>query len=339
LTVSRTNFLYAFDDNSGLVAASKRRNSNVHMRLRTLLAIIGVALPQSGRAVTLDSSEPPGKNYDKAEFRLWYPNQGSDLHAIVVLLPGSNEDGRIAIANSTWQAFAMRHDLALLGCHFTDKLHKQMFIESYVNVSQGSGNALLTAIAKLSKSSSHPELSAAPLLLWGISAGGEFNYEFVAWKPRRVVGFVVNKGGIYYTALLPEAAREVPGIFFTGDKDLESRTQTIVGLFALNRRAGALWGLIHEPNVGHEIGQSLNMALLFFEDVLTLRVRNSQAAGNPLPLASIAESSGLIGDLNSKTFRPDSEGPSLNQPTSWFPTVRVARAWENVVNGRAVGDP
>ncbi len=47
-----------------------------------------------------------------------------------------------------------------------------------------------------------PEIAQAPLLLWGMSAGGEFNYEFVAWKPERVAAFVVNKGGIYYSALL-----------------------------------------------------------------------------------------------------------------------------------------
>jgi pimeloyl-ACP methyl ester carboxylesterase len=33
-----------------------------------------------------------------------------------------------------------------------------------------------------------------------MSAGGQFNYEFAAWKPDRVAAFVVNKGGIYYTA-------------------------------------------------------------------------------------------------------------------------------------------
>jgi len=33
----------------------------------------------------------------------------------------------------------------------------------------------------------------------------------------------------------------VPGILFVGGKDLEFRTNTIVGLFAVNRRGAALW--------------------------------------------------------------------------------------------------
>ena len=61
-----------------------------------------------------------------------------------------------------------------------------------------------------------PKLADAPLLLWGMSAGGEFNYEFAAWKPERVVAFVVNKGNVYYTGLASDAARRVPGLLFTG---------------------------------------------------------------------------------------------------------------------------
>ena len=140
--------------------------------------------------------------------------------------------------------------------------HEQGFIEHYVNVSQGSGQALLDALAALGARAQHPELATAPLLLWGMSAGGEFNYEFVAWKPERVAAFVVNKGGIYYTALTSPAARDVPGILFIAGKDLESRISTITGLFALNRRTGALWALAEEPNVAHVVGRSRDVALV-----------------------------------------------------------------------------
>ena len=89
----------------------------------------------------------------------------------------------------------------------------------------------LSALGGFAKRSGHPELATAPFLMWGMSAGGQFNYEFVAWKPERVVAFVVNKGGIYYSALLSRAAREVPGMLFIGGKDLAFRNNTISGLF------------------------------------------------------------------------------------------------------------
>jgi pimeloyl-ACP methyl ester carboxylesterase len=194
-------------------------------------------------------------------------------------VPGSNGDGRSAVDDPTWQAFATRNKLALVGCRFTDKPHDQGFIEQYVNVSRGSGQALLDALGRLATRSAHPELETAPFLLWGMSAGGQFNYEFVAWKPERVIAFVVNKGGIYYSALLPQAARSVPGILFVGGKDLEFRTNTIVGLFAVNRRAGALWALAEEAAAAHVVGRSRDVAIVLFEDLLPLRLPERAPAG------------------------------------------------------------
>ena len=286
---------------------------------------LAASLSQVVRGATLDEAAAPGKNYAKAEFRLWYPDDAGPIQAVVVLVPGSNGDGRPSIDDPVWQAFAVSHKLALVGCHFTDQPHDQSFIEEYANASQGSGQALLDALAALGARARHPELAAAPLLLWGMSAGGQFNYEFVAWKPERVVAFVVNKGGIYYTALTPRAAREVPGMLFIGGKDLESRVNTIVGLFAVNRRGGALWAIAEEPGAAHIVGRSRDMAVIFFEDVLSLRLRDTTT------LKRLTEGSGFLGDPKARTFRAVGEGVAPNYPTAWLPTLRVARAWQALV--------
>src|SRR6478752_1364294 len=227
--------------------------------------ILAAALAQSAAGATIDLTIPPGANYDKAEFRLWYPPSTERVQATLVLVPGSNGDGRPMADEPFWREFAARQRLAIVACRYTDKPHDQAFIEHYVNVSQGSGQALLDALAGFADRTRHTELASAPLLLWGMSAGGEFNYEFVAWKPERVAAFVVNKGGIYYSALLPRAARNVPGMLFVGGKDLESRISTITGLFAVNRRAGALWALAEEPGAAHIVGRSMEVAKIFFE--------------------------------------------------------------------------
>lgn len=296
-----------------------RRTLTVSM-LMTLLIVGG----QAG-AATLDETIAPGHNYDKAEFRLWYPDAAGPFRAIVVLVPGSNGDGRAQVDDAVWQAFATKHQLALVGVRLTDKPHEQSFIEHYVNVSQGSGQAFLDALTAFAGRAKHPELATAPLLLWGMSAGGEFNYEFVNWKPERVVAFVVNKGGIYYTALASQAARNVPGLLFVGGKDLDSRIQTITGLFALNRRAGALWALSEEPSAAHIVGRSRDIALMLYEDMLAARV------SGPGPLKSLNEKNGFLGDFKSKTFQPIGEAAAPNYPTAWLPTERVARAWKAIL--------
>lgn len=281
----------------------------------------------------LEESVPPGENYDKADFRLWYPSGVTTFDAVLVLVPGSNGDGRSMAEDAFWQDFATKHKLAIVACRLTDKPHDQSFIEDYANVSHGSGQALLTALSSFSKRTSHPEIATAPLLLWGMSAGGEFNYEFAVWKPERVIAFIVNKGNFYYTALASRETRRVPAILFVGEKDLEFRTNTIVGLFAVNRRGGALWALAEEPGTAHAVGRSRDLGAMFFEDVLPLRLGGPVVNGQPT-LRPIDEKSGFVGDLKAQTFQPVAAAGALNAPTAWLPTERIARAWQSVVSGK-----
>ena len=136
----------------------------------TVLASIPVPSP----AQSLDVSQPPGENFDKAEFRLWHPQDVKNLRAVLVLVPGSNGDGRGQVEDETWRELAKKHDLALLGVRMTDRRHEQMFVEAYVDVSKGSGDALLEALNKFADESGHAELANVPLLFWGMSAGGQF---------------------------------------------------------------------------------------------------------------------------------------------------------------------
>lgn len=298
-------------------------SSTVLLVLVTALCAV-VLVAQAPGSQTFDETIPPGANFDKAEFRLWLPPDVAPVRAVLVLVPGSNGDGRGDVTDRVWQEFAIRNRLALLGCRLTDRPHDQDFIEEYVDASKGSGQALLSALAALGRQTKHAELADAPLLFWGMSAGGQFNYEFAAWKPARVAAFVVNKGGIYYSALVPRAARNVPALLFVGGKDLWSRTNTISGLFAVNRRAGALWALAEEPGAAHVVGRSRDVALPFFEDVLRLRLDSTSSNG----LKPITDREGFVGDLAAKTFRPIAEAGAAAGPTVWLPTERVARAWQ-----------
>jgi poly(3-hydroxybutyrate) depolymerase len=291
--------------------------------VRLLLAIVtsfGVAgthlhAQEPATGVVLDESLPPGANFDKADFRFWLPKDAGPVRGVVVLVPGSNGDGRPMAADAFWQAFATTQRLALVACRFTDKPHDQSFIEDYVDVSRGSGQALLDVLSTFAAKSGHAEVATAPLFLWGMSAGGQFNYEFVAWKPERVAAFIVNKGGIYYSALLPAAARKVPGFHYVGAADLQSRVETITGLFAVNRRGGALWALVVEPGAGHVVGASKDLGALLFDEVLN----------------TPATTTGFVGDLKAKTYQAAASSGTPSTPNAWLKTERLAKAWMEVV--------
>jgi hypothetical protein len=50
-----------------------------------------------------------------------------------------------------WQSFATKQRLAIVACRFTDKPHEQSFLEDYVEVSGGSGQALIDAVSSLAR--------------------------------------------------------------------------------------------------------------------------------------------------------------------------------------------
>src|SRR5262245_52868045 len=107
------------------------------MRFLPLLLVAAfLAGPQA-----FDQVIPPGNNFDKAQFRLWIPNDAGTLRAALILTTGSNGDGRPMVDDPVWQRLATRYKLALVGCQLTDKPHEESFIEQYANVSQGSGQA------------------------------------------------------------------------------------------------------------------------------------------------------------------------------------------------------
>lgn len=295
---------------------------NLKATFSTLVSVILLVLmAHPANSQTFDTSLPPGSNFDKAQFRLWIPERLQSVKAILVLVPGSNGDGRDQVETALWRDFAAEQQLALVGVYLTDKMHDDMFIEHYVNVTNGSGDAFLTALDKLGQQSGHPEVAVAPLLLWGMSAGGEFNYEFALWRPDRVAAFVVNKGGIYYSALASKAARQVPGLFFVGTEDLAFRNDIVRGIYSINRRAHAQWALIEQAGVGHAVAGSDTVAVAFYRDVLKRRL-----SGDVLKTLNIDD--GFFCDRDSMTCAPAAGAEAPRKPVSWLATELLAGVWQ-----------
>ena len=304
-------------------------------RVRALLSagalVLGVGVGPVV-AATLDHAAAPGANDDVAEFRLWYPDEAETLRGVVLLVPGSNGDGRAMIEDVVWRELAMRHRFALLGFHITDARHEQMFVERYVDVSKGSGQAVLDTLVALADRSGHPELAAALWVSWGMSAGGQFNYEMAVWKPERTIGFILNKGGIYYTAMASQPAQQVPGLLFVGETDLAFRNDIIRGIFSVNRRAGALWALVEEPGVWHAMNRSRDLAVMFFDDVIPMRLPEIAEANGTVTLRAI--------DLHLAISAPWITGRSSPRqaqpprvPVAWLPTERIAKGWQAIRRG------
>jgi len=294
--------------------------------LNSILLILSLSLfSPNANAETYEVTMKPGAIHNMAAFKMWINPEAKKLRGILMLNPGSNSDGRNLVDDEFWQAFATKHDFALMGTYLTDHMHPNMMIEDYIQVSQGSGQAMIKSIDHFANESNHEELSYAPFLLWGHSAGGELNYEVAAWIPERVIAFVVNQGGYYYSSIPPEATRQTPGLFFIGLDDLPSRNAIIRGIYLTNRRAGALWTLAEEKGVGHEVVGSRDLAVEFYEEVMKKRLPKDVLGYKSLQ--PLTEEMGTMTNIYSHNITQLSDDVKREE-TSWVVSEKLARSWQ-----------
>jgi hypothetical protein len=281
--------------------------------------LFAVSNPDSAPAPSSDVSVnlPPPANLAVTAFRLVLPVP--EPTAIVVLLPGSNSDGRGLVEQEAWRSWAVEHRVALVGCYFKDEAHADDWIERYADASHGSGQALLDALTRLASAVGKPEIAGLPLALVGDSAGGQFAYEFTCWRPERVLAFVAHKGGVYFTHLAPATARQVPGLFFIGGHDLTYRRLSLMGIWAMGRRADALWALVDEPDSGHEAVNLGPLSRVFLADALNQRLAHGQFQ----PAQSQA---GWLISSRLPIPSPSSQISPETDPTGWLPGSASAQA-------------
>lgn len=293
----------------------------MHILLFALLLIVCISL--QANAGTYDLEMPSGDNYARAAFRYRQPEDIATIKAVVVLVPGLNADERDMVDDPCWQTFARLHGFALLACYFANYDSDG---PRYRQADLGSGKALIEALGGFAKKTCRPEVENAPLILWGHSAGGQFNYEFACWKPERVAAFIVNKGGYYHTMNPSAETRNIPALFFIGAKDEEFRIKNITEIFHSGRDKGALWALAVEPDSGHEIGGTRELAMWFFETIIPLRLKaNSE-------LAELTGDSGWVGDNSTFEIKPAES--STNHVGSWLPNGLMARRWRDFATGK-----
>ncbi len=278
----------------------------------------------SGPALQLDYEVPPRDNFTKAAFRFWTPAYTQPIRGVIVLVPGLRGDGRNMLSSPTWQALARKYRLALAACFLQG--------DDYYVAPHGTGDALLEALKQFAEKSGHAEVAQAPLLLYGESAGGQFDYDFVLWKPERVLAFVVNKGG-YYDQDQPDTHTcAVPGLFFLGQKDSDLRIKAITAIWSAGRKLGALWALAPQPNSGHEFSKTAPIAQVFFTGVLNHRLPDDALGAPDGPaMTAMQESQGWLGDPTTHEIHDGATDSEPNRNDSWFPDQASASAWKTFV--------
>lgn len=260
-------------------------------------------------------------NFTKAAFSLWLDDSASAPIALLVIAPGWNGDGRGAVNDAHWRAFAREQHLGLVGVCLQSDEHDEQTPPYHV-ATRGSGKALLTAIDHLASASKHPELAHAPLLFWGHSAGGQFGYGMVCFAPDRVIAFASIKGGVYLSTPVADTLL-VPGLFIVGEQDEVIRAMNITWLFEAGRAKRAPWCLAFEPQEGHGLGRTQELVMPFFRAVLSRRVSSHKPGLTPIEASK--DWFGLRSTLEITQGQPPS--PNLLPRTVWLPDESSAKAW------------
>jgi hypothetical protein len=273
--------------------------------------------------------------FEFGDFTLQVPAGDSGVRGVLLVLGGPDTrafitDGSFGAPNpelevalhqlrQQLQTLAATHVLAILGTsrHGLGSLPDQP--ESDVLISE--------AIDQAASISDHPELTRAPIFVYGISGGTPQATGFTARNPGRV-GALLLKVPAVPLRLSHVEALAVPSYLILAEYEKLTDNTAVIEIFRSNRRAGGLWALAVEPGVPHHVLTPGARALKvnWLQAILELRL-----GGTPQTLRDIPESTGWLGDpVSGVASWADYSGD--RSVASWFPSQAAAEEWWEFVS-------
>jgi len=258
-------------------------------------------------------------NFDLAEFKLWVPENTSDLRAVLILSNHANGGSFGWLSLDEWRNFAKTERLALMAINVETTTADGF----YTNAKGGSGDALLKALDTITYKNNITDISKLPFLMKGYSAGGVFSYYFSDFKPERVIAFVNIKGGA--VGLTANGNNNVPGLMLLGENDAVSRNQNMAAVVLSKRNEGGAFSYAIEPDVDHfgNLGPSWKLTRDFFSAALSKRLTDGTNELNIIP-----ENSGWLGNNATKEIYVFNEFPNPTKEGSWLINEAFALKWK-----------
>jgi hypothetical protein len=278
----------------------------------SVLATSRFSLANPGATFECSINPRANDNFLGASFRLVLPEGQAAPRAILVFIPGTDEDGRGIVSEPQFLAIREACHAALIGCDFRGEGLQ------YDNPRGGSGRALNQALAIFAKLTGNSFLQRVPLLLLGYSQGGIFVYNYICWQPDRVLAFATLK------AISPNMEPKptsfaVPGLLVAGEMDEPGRIREIAQAFETSAGQHSKWALLFEKNVGHQLDPAcVELAGALFEA--------ETAHQHPESLHM---------NLRTEICEPPN---SLSRNACWFPNKQMSDDWKLLHRPRDLHD-
>ncbi|MDD5262453.1 MAG: hypothetical protein PHD76_11465 [Methylacidiphilales bacterium] len=283
-----------------------------------------------------DAGPLPEDQLKTVQFRGWIPGGDGPLNGVVVLIPGRHGDGRGMADDPHWQALATDVRFAILACRFADG---DPF--AYQGDQGPLCKVINQAVEKLAQDSAHEELRKAPLALWGHSAGSNVSVRYCTYFPERVAAFASIRGTCGPGADMPPGKAEIPIFIATGGKDKPDWVQDALKNYEAGRQKHAVWTLALNPNEGHDIGKSMDVAIPFLRSAIRKRLSlddtghgslQTQGSGQ-VHLERISFQSGWLGDPKTYDIAVNNDFHGKRHEAVWLPDEDVAKAWQLYLRG------
>ena len=274
-----------------------------------------------------------------ADYRIWIPNGIKAVRGLIVKQHGcgGNASGLVYANDLQWQALAIKYQLALLGTKYTiDKRYSGDQCNSWAVIEDGSENAFLRAIGELGKKSDHPELDKLPWVLWGYSGGADWAMQMAQKYPDRTIALVAQRGGgvvispsepnKLLTADINPDVLKMPALIALGGADSDEGLDIPKKVFARFRKAGALWAIAVEADIGHQSTDTRLLAIPYLDSILTARL-----ATDSTKLRQLDEAKSWLANPVTGEISPISQYKGDPLQAAWLPDKKTAYKWQAYV--------
>lgn len=308
-----------------------------------------------------ETSIPPtgSAKYISADYRIWIPNGVKTVRGVIVKQHGCGGDAAtdmgLAYANDLqWQALAIKHQLALLGSKYpTDYQTVGRYPDDPCNIwgviDRGSEDAFLKALYELGQKSHHPELEKIPWVLWGYSGGADWAVQMSQKYPDRTIALIAQRGGgvkispsepiKLLTSDINPAVFGMPVLYTLGGSEAVGTVYFDEGLdlpkkvFYRFRKAGALWAIALEADMGHGSTDSRLLTIPYLDSILTTRLTT-----NSIKLLQLDEAKGWLANPVTHEIAPINQYKGDPLQAAWLPDQETAYKWQGYVTTPSLWD-
>ncbi|MFM7602077.1 MAG: hypothetical protein ACKO7R_12905, partial [Pseudanabaena sp.] len=286
-------------------------------------------------------------NHILANYRIWIPNGVETVRGVIVKQHGCGGDeatdiGLVYANDLQWQALAIKHQLAIIGTKYqTVGIPPDYPCDSWAVIDRGSEDAFLKSLHEFGQKSRHPELDQIPWVLWGYSGGADWVAQMSHKYPDRTIALIAMRGGgvrISFSEPSKLLASDInpnvlgmPVLYALGSGESDGTFYEGLDLprqvFSRFRKAGALWGLALEADMGHGSTDTRLIAIPYLDSILTTRLtKNSQK------LRQLEVSQGWLANPDTREIAPVSNYKGDPLQAAWLPNEETAYKWQAYVS-------